>query len=101
MQASLVLKLLMAVEHKHAFSSCRGNLILTEDGIEFRTTETDHSFFESYGSLRAFSLEGNELSVRTRNNKKYNFLFLNPDDVDRVRAWNSSSRHLPIGTKVD
>ena len=100
-QASTVLKLLIAVEHKHAFSSCRGNLIFAEEGVEYRTTETDHSFYEAYEGLRAFAIEGNELSIRSRNNKKYNFLFLNPGDADRIRAWNSSARHIRIGTKVD
>jgi len=100
-QASEVLKLLIAVEHKHAFSSCRGNLIFTEEGMEYRTTETDHSFYESYKGLRAFAIEGNELSVRSRNNKKYNFLFLTPGDADRIRAWNSSSRYIHIGTQTD
>jgi tetratricopeptide (TPR) repeat protein len=100
-QASTVLKLLIAVEHKHAFSSCRGNLTFTEEGMEYRTTETDHSFYEPYKGLRAFAIEGNELSIRTRNNKKYNFRFLNAGDADRVRTWNSSARSIHIDSKAE
>jgi tetratricopeptide (TPR) repeat protein len=99
--ASTVLKLLIAVEHKHAFSSCRGNLTFAEEGMEYRTTETDHSFYESYKGLRAFAIEGNELSIKTRNNKKYNFRFLNAGDADRVRTWNSSARYIRIDSKVE
>jgi tetratricopeptide (TPR) repeat protein len=100
-QASTVLKLLIAVEHKHAFSSCRGNLTFAEEGMEFRTTETDHSFYEPYKGMRAFAIEGNDLSIKTRNNKKYNFRFLNAGDADRIRAWNSSARYLHIDSKAE
>jgi len=83
-----------AAEHKHAFSSCRGNLRITEDGVEYKTTETDHSFFESYGSLRSFSVAGDEVSIRTRNNKKYNFRLLNQGDGAQVRRL--AVRHIQV-----
>ncbi len=82
------------VEHRHVFSSCRGTLRVSDRGIEFRTTETDHSFFEEYGNLRTFSIDGDELSVRTHNNKRYNFRFLNPGDGDLVRSV--AARHTPV-----
>jgi tetratricopeptide (TPR) repeat protein len=91
-QANAVLNTPFPVEHKHTFSSCRGTIQFTQEGIEFRTTETDHSVYESYKGLRSFDLKGTELSIRTRNNKRYNFLFLNPADAERVRTWNSSAR---------
>jgi tetratricopeptide (TPR) repeat protein len=72
-------------EHKHVFSTCRGDIRVSESGIEFKTKETDHSFFESYANLRTFAIQGDDLTVRTQNNKKYNFRFLNPGDGDRVR----------------
>jgi len=72
-------------DHKHAFSSCRGNIRISESGIEYKTTETDHSFFESYGNLRTFAIQEDELSVRTQNNKKYNFHLLNEGDGGRIR----------------
>jgi len=73
------------VEHKHVFSSCHGTLRITDEGVEFKTTESDHSFFEAYGDLRAFTVEGDEISMRTRNNKKYNFRLLKPADAGMVR----------------
>ena len=73
------------VEHKHTFSSCRGNLRITGEGVEFKTAETDHSFYETYSGLRNFSVEGDEIAIRTRNNKKYNFRLLNPGDAEKVR----------------
>jgi tetratricopeptide (TPR) repeat protein len=91
-QASAVLNTPFPVEHKHTFSSCRGTIQFTQEGIEFRTTETDHSFYESYKGLREFDLKGRELSIRTRNNKRYNFQFLNAADAERIRAWNSAAR---------
>ncbi len=94
-KASSILKTLFAVEHKHTFSSCKGNLRFTEDGMEFRTSETDHSFYEPYKGIRTFSLQGKELTVRTRNNKKYDFRFQSAADAERVRAWNASTRTLP------
>ncbi len=93
-QASLVLKQLFPVEHKHTFSSCRGNIRFSENGMEYRTTDTDHSFYESYEGLRDFKIEGNELSIKTRTNKNYNFIFLKEGDPERIRAW--SSRFISI-----
>ncbi len=73
------------VEHKHTFSSCRGTLQVTDRGVEFKTSETDHSFFEAYADIRSLSIDGNMLSIRTRNNKKYNLQFLNDGDGAVVR----------------
>jgi tetratricopeptide (TPR) repeat protein len=100
-KANSILKVLFAVEHKHTFSSCRGNLRFTEEGVEFRTADTDHSFYEPYKELRAFVIQGNDLSIRTRSNKKYNFRFLNASDADRVKAWNASTRTIELSGKAD
>jgi|GEM_PF-802828 len=100
-QASSVVNTPFAVEHKHAFSSCRGTMLFTEDGIEFRTTETDHSFYESYKGLRAFDLKGSDLLLKTRSNKKYNFHFFNAEDAARIRAWSSSARFIQLGSHFD
>ena len=81
-----------AVEHKHVFSSCRGSLRITDQGVEFKTTETDHSFFETYSNLGSFGVNGDEVSIRTRNNKKYNFRLLKPGDADNVRRL--AARHM-------
>ncbi len=83
-----------AVEHKHAFSNCRGNLQLTEEGVEYKTTETDHSFYEPYSGLRSFSLSGDEISIRTLGNKKYNFRLLNAGDGVIVRRL--AGHHIAI-----
>jgi tetratricopeptide (TPR) repeat protein len=96
-QASAVLNTPFPVEHKHTFSSCRGSIQLTEEGIEFRTAETDHSMYESFRGLRAFDLKGSELSIRTRNNKRYNFHFFNDADAARIRAWNSATHLIQPG----
>jgi len=74
-----------AVEHKHVFSSCKGSLRITDDGVEFKTTETEHSFYETYSSLRSFTVDGDEIAIRTQNNKKYNFRLLKPSDASIVR----------------
>jgi tetratricopeptide (TPR) repeat protein len=100
-KAFSVMKMLFPVEHKHAFSSCRGTLQFSEEGLEYRTTETDHSVYEAYKGLRSFVLQGNRLSITTRNNKKYNFVFLNAGDAERVRAWASSSRYIQVGSYSD
>lgn len=100
-QAISVVKKPFAVEHRHAFSSCRGSLYLADEGIEYRTTETDHSFYEPYKELRSFSLDGNELSIRMRNNKRYNFHLLNAGDAARIRAWNLSSRQIQINGRAE
>jgi tetratricopeptide (TPR) repeat protein len=82
------------VEHKHTFSSCRGNLQVTDRGVEFKTSETDHSFFEAYADIRSLSIDGDALSIRTRNNKKYNFQFLNGGDGVLVRRL--AQRHTQV-----
>jgi len=76
-------------------------MLFTEDGIEFRTTETDHSFYESYKGLRAFDLKGSDLSLKTRSNKKYNFHFFNAEDAAHIRAWSSSARFIQLGSHSD
>ncbi len=83
-----------AAEHKHAFSNCRGSLLIEDDGVEYKTTETDHSFYETYGGLRSFSIVGDDITLRTRNNKKYNFHLLNPGDGAKVRQL--ATRHTQI-----
>lgn len=100
-QAAAVMKVQFPVEHKHAFSSCRGHLRFAEEGFEYRTTETDHSFYEAYRGMRNFAIQGNRLSVTTRTNKKYNFVFLNEGDAERIRAWVSSSRNIQVGTYAE
>jgi tetratricopeptide (TPR) repeat protein len=87
-------KLPFAVEHKHAFSSCRGQLRITEEGVEFKTEETDHSFYEPYSALRSFAVENGEISLRTQNNKKYNFRLVKPGDAALVRRL--AARHFRI-----
>ena len=82
------------VEHRHAFSSCRGTLQMAAGGIEFKTTETDHSFYEVYDTLRNFSIAGEGISIRTQNNKKYNFRLVNAKDELLIRRL--ASRHLQI-----
>jgi mRNA-degrading endonuclease YafQ of YafQ-DinJ toxin-antitoxin module len=91
------MKQLFPVEHKHTFSSCRGNIRFSEEGMEYRTTDTDHSFYEEYKGLRDFKIEGNELSIKTRTNKNYNLVFLREGDAERIRAW--ISRFVQIGSQ--
>jgi tetratricopeptide (TPR) repeat protein len=91
-QLEVAQKTLFSVEHKHAFSSCRGTLLMAEGGVEFKTNETDHSFYEAYDTLRSFSISGDEISIRTQNNKKYNFRLVNPKDESLIRRL--ASRHI-------
>ena len=91
--ASTVLGTLLPVEHAHMFSSCRGNIRFREEGVQFITMETDHGFYESYRGLRALSLKGNNLTIKTRN-KTFNLRFLNDMDASRVKAWGVSSGKL-------
>ncbi len=93
-QLEAMRKVAYPVEHKHAFSSCRGSLRVTNEGIEFKTTETDHSFYELFKNLRNLSIEGEELSMRTQSNKKYTFHFLNEGDGAKVRRLTAG--HLPL-----
>jgi len=92
MQIQAMQKAPFPVEHKHAFSSCRGNLHLTEGGVEYKASDTDHSFYEAYGNIRSFSVSGDEITMRTRNNKKYSFRLLNSGDSERVRRV--AARHI-------
>jgi tetratricopeptide (TPR) repeat protein len=100
-QANSILNTLFQVEHKHAFSSCRGYLILKEEGVEYQTTEPDHSFYETYKGIRSFVLQGSDLSIKTRNNKKYNLHFLNARDAARVRAWDVSTRTVQLSGQAE
>jgi tetratricopeptide (TPR) repeat protein len=93
-QVEVLQKSAFPVEHKHTFSSCQGTLQVTDRGVEFKTSESDHSFFEAYGDIRSLSIDGDTLSIRTRNNKKYNFQFLNPGDGALVRRV--AQRHIQI-----
>ena len=84
-QTEALQKSTFPVDHKHTFSSCRGTLQVTDRGVEFKTSETDHSFFEAYADIRSLSIDGNVLSIRTRSNKKYNLQFLRDGDGAVVR----------------
>ena len=75
------------VEHRHTLSSCRGALYFSAEGMEYRTGETDHSFYEAYGGMQEFTIEGNSLTLRTFRNRRYSFRFFNPEDVAYVREW--------------
>jgi hypothetical protein len=46
-------------------------------------------------------MQGNNLSIKTRNNRKFNFLFLNAGDAARIRAWVSSSRYIRVDSQID
>jgi tetratricopeptide (TPR) repeat protein len=85
MQLDTLKTIRFAVEHKHIFSGCKGTLGITDDGVEYKTSDTDHNFFESYSSLRSFTVSNDEISIRTQNNKKYNFRLINPKDAATVR----------------
>jgi tetratricopeptide (TPR) repeat protein len=78
-------KVAFPVEHRHTFSSCRGNMRVTDEGIEYKTAETDHSFYEPFKGLKGISINGDEMSMRTQGNKKYTFRFLNSGDAEKVR----------------
>jgi len=88
--ARTVLGALIPVEHAHMFTSCKGNIRFSEEGVQFITMESDHGFYESYRGLRTLSLKGNNLTIKTRN-KTFNMRFLNDKDAARVKAWGVSS----------
>jgi len=96
-----ITKLSVPVEHKHALSNCRGTLHFSEDGLEFRTAETDHGFYESYKGMQGFVIEKNMLTIKTSRNKKYNFRFLNLEDAERIRKWSATYPAIPVNGKVD
>ena len=78
------------VEHRHTLSSCRGALYFSAEGMEFRAVESDHSFYEAYRGMQDFRIEGNTLSFRNSRNNRYNFRFLNTEDIARVREWQAA-----------
>jgi tetratricopeptide (TPR) repeat protein len=85
-QAETALNTLFPAEHLHMFSNCRGNLRFTEEGVEYITTETDHSFYERFQELRLLALKGKDLTIKTRH-KTFNLRFLSTDDAERVKTW--------------
>ncbi len=93
-QLNAMQKTPFAAEHKHMFSSCRGTLRVTEEGLEYKTTEGDHSFFESYAGLRSIGVDGDQVSIRTRNNKKYNFQLVKPGDGAKLRRL--AAQHIQV-----
>jgi len=95
-----IAKLAIPVEHKHTFSSCRGTLHFSEDGMEFRTDASDHSFYEAWKGMKGFALGEETLSIKTLRDKKYNFRFLNPQDAARIRAWAATVSAIPTGGDV-
>jgi tetratricopeptide (TPR) repeat protein len=90
-----IAKLAIPVEHKHTFSSCRGTLHFSEEGMEFRTGASDHSFYEAWKGMKDFVIEGATLTLKTRRDRKYNFRFLNQDDARRIREWSSTLPAIP------
>jgi len=89
-------KRVFAVEHKHVFSSCRGHLRVTAQGVEYRTAETDHSFYETWPRIRTWSVDGDEVSLKLENNKNYNFRLQNLGEANLIfklfSQWARASR---------
>lgn len=77
-------KKVFPVEHKHVFSSCRGHFRISSQGLEYRTSETDHSFYEAWGKVTSWSVDGDQISLRLANNRRYNFRLLNKGDAELV-----------------
>jgi hypothetical protein len=65
----------VAVKHKRAFGSKVGTLVATERGLDYRTTDTQDSFFVGFGDLELFEIDylKNNLRVRIRDGRTYNF----------------------------
>jgi hypothetical protein len=44
------------VEHNHTFKSCKGDLIINGEGVEYRTTHKDHSRKWTYTAVKMITL---------------------------------------------
>lgn len=44
------------VEHDHTFGSCKGDLIINKDGVEYRTTNKDHARRWGYTDIKMIKL---------------------------------------------
>jgi hypothetical protein len=44
------------VEHNHTFKSCKGDLIINGEGVEYRTTHKDHSRKWTYTDIKLITL---------------------------------------------
>ncbi len=69
-----------AVEHRHILSSCKGGLQISSHGIRFQTRESDHGFQQSFSGA-SISLKGDQIEVRLRDNRRFNFKLLNGEDA--------------------
>lgn len=46
----------LAVEHDHAIGSCKGNLIINADGVEYKTANKDHAREWAYVDIKMIKL---------------------------------------------
>jgi hypothetical protein len=46
----------LSVEHNHTFKSCKGDLIINGEGVEYRTTHKDHARRWTYTDIKLITL---------------------------------------------
>jgi hypothetical protein len=84
------------VIHKHAFGSCRGDLVATPEGLRYETTDRHDAFAVPLGSLETFDVDylKKTLTVKLRGSRRYEFtdpegnadrLFVFHRDVQKAR----------------
>lgn len=73
-----------AVEHKHILSSCKGGLQISSDGIRFQARQSNHSFQQPLDAA-SISLKEDQLEIRLRDNRRFNFKLLNGEDAKILR----------------
>lgn len=62
----------VAVKHNHRIGSCEGMLRATREGVGYETDHKD-AFFTAYADVEELSLDGDKLTLKVREGRKYDF----------------------------
>ncbi|MBI4443321.1 MAG: hypothetical protein HY649_08105 [Acidobacteria bacterium] len=65
-------QMVLKVRHDHAFGSCRGDLVLDEDGVRYQTDHTKDARNWRYQDIQQFQVEdGTRLKIYTYEDRKW------------------------------
>jgi hypothetical protein len=71
----------LPVTHKHGMGSCRGELVATVDGLQYRTSNTKDQATVPFSALETFEMNYLEknLRIKQRGGRTWNFTGDSPD----------------------
>lgn len=85
----------LAAKHNHRIGSCEGVLRTTSTGVRFETDHKD-AFFVAYADIEELALDGDNLTLRVHEGRKYDFKEQN-DNVEALADFHRAASQAVAG----